>query len=101
MFHAGVGEEYLAQFASEHQVWETSGRGVRRKRQLVWRPKKEGAENHYLDCEVVAAAIADYKGLMRLKSEPPEGNFSPPESGNRMRRFGKGPMGYKARKLTS
>lgn len=62
--HADTSEEYLRQFTAEHQVWRRR-KGDKRSI-LRWEPKREGLANHYLDCEVYCAALADilnFRGL--------------------------------------
>lgn len=55
MVYDGVDMDYAKQVTSEEKVIERKGgRDVE-----VWRPKTSHADNHYLDCEVYAAAAAD------------------------------------------
>lgn len=59
-------EDYVKQFTSEHQVVERR-KGKRSK--VVWKPKTDGAANHYLDCEVYGLALAHICNLHMLKRE--------------------------------
>ncbi|MFA6635699.1 MAG: terminase gpA endonuclease subunit [Candidatus Omnitrophota bacterium] len=61
------GDEYLAQFTSEHKVLvrnRTTG-----KAKEVWQKKKESAANHYLDAEVYALAAADIIRALNMRRE--------------------------------
>ena len=61
MVYKGCDLDYAQQVTSEHKVTERSGgRQVER-----WVPKSTHAANHYLDCEVYAAAAAD---IMEVRS---------------------------------
>lgn len=53
-----VTPEFMKQLAAEHKIREGN--------KDVWKPKYDGAANHYFDCLVIAAAIADRWGLPRL-----------------------------------
>ena len=57
MVYHGVDPEYCEQVTSEHKVAERTASGS--KGNLKWRPKHSHPNNHYLDCEVYAAAAAD------------------------------------------
>ena len=57
MVYHGVDPEYCEQVTSEHKVAERTASG--NKGNLKWRPKHSHPNNHYLDCEVYAAAAAD------------------------------------------
>ena len=55
MVHKDCGLDYAEQVTAEHKITERSkGRVVQR-----WALKSSHADNHYLDCEVYAAAAAD------------------------------------------
>lgn len=60
--YEGCGEEYLSQVTAEQKVT------VRRngKKVAVWVPKVSHGDNHYLDCEVYAAAAADVAGYRAI-----------------------------------
>ena len=57
-FCRGVEHVFMRQLASEHKIRDGN--------KNVWVTKYSGADNHWLDCFVIAAAIADRSGLMRL-----------------------------------
>lgn len=57
--HKDCDPEYAEMIASEEKV----RRRVRGKLVSSWEPKRSGADNHYLDCEVYAAVAADLCGL--------------------------------------
>lgn len=63
MVYRGCDEEYAQQVTAEHKVSVKNGKG---QQSLVWQPKTEGADNHYLDCEVYCMAAADIKGVRNL-----------------------------------
>lgn len=63
MVYKGCDEEYAQQVTAEHKVSVKNGKG---QQTLVWQPKTEGADNHYLDCEVYCMAAADVKGVRNL-----------------------------------
>lgn len=63
MVYKGCDEEYAHQVTAEHKVSVKNGKG---QQTLVWQPKTEGADNHYLDCEVYCMAAADVKGVRNL-----------------------------------
>ena len=61
MVHKDCDLDYAEQVTSEHKVTErVNGREVQR-----WAVKSSHADNHYLDCEVYAAAAAD---IMEVRS---------------------------------
>ena len=62
--------EYAEQVTAEHKVTERANGKVVQK----WVPKTTHADNHYLDCEVYAAAAADMQGVrsLYLQSQEPE-----------------------------
>lgn len=60
--YEGCEEEYLSQVTAEQKVTERrNGKKV-----SVWVPKTSHADNHYLDCEVYAAAAADIAGYRAI-----------------------------------
>lgn len=63
-FSWGLSEEYFKQITGEF-LSEENYRGRPR---LVWKPVP-GKENHWLDCNVYADAIADYLGVPRLEDD--------------------------------
>nr|UCS96234.1 MAG: terminase large subunit [Caudoviricetes sp.] len=63
MVYHGCDMEYAEQVTAEHKVNIRMGNG---KTQLRWVPKTTHADNHYLDCEVYAAAAADILGVRTL-----------------------------------
>jgi len=94
-----VSDDYCQQFTSEHLVWVTSKRKGGRLRQRVWMPKRDGAANHYLDCEVYGLALAYHRRVLQLKEE--DGQSSPaPEPQTPAKQWGK-PMGWQRRELSS
>lgn len=60
--YKGCDMEYAEQVTAEHKVTERSGG----KEVQKWVPKSSHAANHYLDCEVYAAAAADMRGVRSL-----------------------------------
>ncbi|WP_320416946.1 terminase gpA endonuclease subunit [Candidatus Velamenicoccus archaeovorus] len=61
------GEEYLAQFTSEHKILirnRTTGRAKE-----VWQKKKEASANHFLDAEVYALAAADIIRALNIRKD--------------------------------
>ena len=60
MVHQGCDMEYAEQVTAEHKI------RVKGSKQLVWVPKTSHADNHYLDCEVYAMAVADVLGVRTL-----------------------------------
>ena len=63
MVFQGIDREYAEQLTAEHKVTERTGSGNTR---LRWVQKTSHADNHYLDCEVYAAAAADVLGVRSL-----------------------------------
>lgn len=62
MVYQGCDLEYAEQVTAEHKITERSGgKEVQR-----WVLKTSHADNHYLDCEVYAAAAADVLGVRNL-----------------------------------
>lgn len=59
MVHAECDREYAEQVTAEHKVRDKNGK-------VVWMLKHSHADNHYLDCEVYAAAAADVLGVRGL-----------------------------------
>ncbi|MEG2175474.1 MAG: terminase gpA endonuclease subunit [Oscillibacter sp.] len=62
MVHRDCDLDYAEQVTSEHKITERAGG----KTVLKWTVKSTHADNHYLDCEVYAAAAADIKGVRSL-----------------------------------
>lgn len=61
------GDDYLAQFTSEHKVLirnRTTG-----KAKEVWQKKREATANHYLDAEVYALAAADIIRALNIRRD--------------------------------
>ena len=62
MVYQGCDQEYAEQVTAEHKITErTGGKEAQR-----WVLKTSHADNHYLDCEVYAAAAADVLGVRSL-----------------------------------
>lgn len=62
MVYQGCDLDYAEQVTAEHKITERSGgKEVQR-----WALKTSHADNHYLDCEVYAAAAADVLGVRNL-----------------------------------
>lgn len=62
MVYQGCDLEYAEQVTAEHKITERAGgKEVQR-----WALKSSHADNHYLDCEVYAAAAADVMGVRSL-----------------------------------
>lgn len=62
MVYQGCDLEYAEQVTAEHKITERAGG----KDTLKWVLKTSHADNHYLDCEVYAAAAADVVGVRSL-----------------------------------
>lgn len=60
MVYQGCDMEYAEQVTAEHKI------RIKGSKQLVWVPKTSHADNHYLDCEVYALAVADVLGVRTL-----------------------------------
>lgn len=60
MVHADCDQEYAEQVTAEHKV------RIKGSKDLKWVPKTSHADNHYLDCEVYAMAVADVVGVRTL-----------------------------------
>lgn len=58
-----VDDAYLQEMSSEHKVLQRSGTRSRER----WVPKHGRAQNHFWDCEVGAAAMAQLLGVDRLR----------------------------------
>lgn len=84
--------EYCKQVTSEHQVWVNVKRNNRKVRIKKWDTKREGADNHFLDCEVYNLAAAHHRGILKAMQEAPKQAESekPPEP----REWGRKPMGW-------
>lgn len=70
MVYQGCDLEYAEQVTAEHKITERAGgKEVQR-----WALKSSHADNHYLDCEVYAAAAADVMGVrsLFLQNKPEE-----------------------------
>lgn len=65
MVHAGCDQEYAEQVTAEHKVLDKS-------KKLRWVVKSSHADNHYLDCEVYAAAAADVLGVRYTYTQQPK-----------------------------
>lgn len=59
MVHKDCDMEYAEQVTAEHKISEKTGNRIVTK----WVLKTSHADNHYLDCEVYAAAAADIQGV--------------------------------------
>lgn len=81
MVYQGCDEEYAKQVTAEHKVAQKNSKG---QVSLIWVPKggNDGADNHYLDCEVYCMAAADVKGVRQLflRDDPPPKPATPPAS---------------------
>jgi len=64
---ANPSDEYLRQFCAEHKILIRNRRTGRTREE--WKPISEGAANHYLDCEVYAAAAADMIRVSAMRKE--------------------------------
>lgn len=60
MVYQGCDMEYAEQVTAEHKI------KVKGSNNLIWVPKTSHADNHYLDCEVYAMAVADVLGVRTL-----------------------------------
>lgn len=63
--HEDCDPEYAQMITSEHKIIEK----VRGKLVSRWKQKQSGGDNHYLDCEVYAAAAADICGIRTIFAE--------------------------------
>ena len=79
MVHQGCDLEYAEQVTAEHKITERAGG----RETLKWVKKATHADNHYLDCEVYAAAAADIRGVRHLflteQAPEPEKKQPPPQ----------------------
>ena len=79
MVHQGCDLEYAEQVTAEHKITERAGG----RETLKWVKKATHADNHYLDCEVYAAAAADIRGVRhQFLTQPapePEKKQPPPQ----------------------
>jgi len=77
MVYQGCDLDYAEQVTAEHKITERAGG----KETLKWVKKSTHADNHYLDCEVYAAAAADIRGVRSLfleeQTEEPEQKKQP------------------------
>lgn len=77
MVYQGCDLDYAEQVTAEHKITERAGG----KETLKWVKKTTHADNHYLDCEVYAAAAADIRGVRSLfleeQTEEPEQKKQP------------------------
>lgn len=74
MVYQGCDMEYAEQVTAEHKI------RIKGSKQLVWVPKTSHADNHYLDCEVYAMAVADVLGVRRLSLMMDDENSEPSET---------------------
>lgn len=72
MVHKGCDMEYAEQVTAEHKI------RVKGSKELRWVPKTSHADNHYLDCEVYAMAVADLLGVRTLSLMEDEATVSTP-----------------------
>ena len=75
MVHKDCDLEYAEQVTAEHKITERSKGKVIQK----WDVKTSHAANHYLDCEVYAAAAADMQEVRSLFLQNQEGPEKPAE----------------------
>ncbi len=92
--YRGVSEEYCQQVTAEHQTWKTAKKNHRKQRVLVWEPRTANARNHFLDCEKMALALADHKGILSLRESQSQG-LQPPLP---LRQNGESRSGYRIRR---
>jgi Bacteriophage tail assembly protein len=78
MVHANCDLEYAEQVTAEHKVTERAGG----KATQAWVKKTSHADNHYLDCEVYAAAAADVMGVrfLHLQNQEEVGREMPKQA---------------------
>ena len=75
MVHKDCDLEYAEQVTAEHKITERSkGKAIQK-----WVPKMSHAANHYLDCEVYAAAAADMQEVRSLFLQNQEEQAKQPE----------------------
>lgn len=72
--HAECDRDYAEQVTAEHKITERSGG----KEVQKWVLKSTHADNHYLDCEVYAAAAADILNVRSLYLRDTEGKTPEP-----------------------
>lgn len=68
-FHRATTAEYLKHFTAEVLAWIRGRRGSRARRHQAWIERSPGAPNHWLDCEVYAAALADMLNVPLLRDD--------------------------------
>ena len=73
MVYQGCDMEYAEQITAEHKI------KVKGSNNLIWVPKTSHADNHYLDCEVYAMAVADVLGVRTLSLMADDEEVTPPE----------------------
>lgn len=81
MVHKDCDLEYAEQVTAEHKITERSKGKVVQK----WVPKMTHAANHYLDCEVYAAAAADMQEVRSLFLQNQEEQAKQPEKAQQAR----------------
>lgn len=74
MVHKDCGMDYAEQVTAEHKITVKSGGTTKD----VWVPKTSHADNHYLDCEVYALAVADVLGVRSLSLLEDQEQETPP-----------------------
>jgi len=73
MVYQGCGQDYADQVTAEHKVVERRGQ----QETTRWVQKKSHADNHYLDCEVYAAAAADVMHVRTLHLQAKQEDAQP------------------------
>lgn len=76
--HTDTTTEYLQHVTNEHQKRLPVGPRHRKRYELVWTPKTDGARVDWFDCEVYGAALADLFNVPLLREDSPmEGLMAP------------------------
>jgi len=81
--HSEVSEDYIQQFCAEHKILIRDKRTGRSHEE--WRLISAGAPNHFLDCEVYAAAAADMEGVRYFAEKSEERKIYRPRKIERRR----------------
>ena len=73
---ADIGDDFLSQLASEHQVPRSQQGTARLGGQIkyIWVLKRSGLANHYLDCTIIQYALAE---IFRFRNIPDSGPGPP------------------------
>lgn len=87
-------DEYCRQFTSEQLIWQTVKRKSGPRRVRVWALRTSTSQNHYLDAEVYAIAIASHTGVLSLRPQEVDQRQERTQESTQ-KPYGQGPMGWK------